>query len=118
MGIILVPKISVLKQVKAPDKKRKSSFSGVKKDLKQVYSSFAEKVKERAKWDALCQKILSKVKLLSLKTERRSSLLLSKMRERSREKKENEKYWQELDRFSLKLKKKTKTRTKKRKKKL
>ena len=47
-------------------------------------------------FDILLQKILSKIRILSLKAEKKSSLWLQRLREKSAKRKENDKYWQEL----------------------
>lgn len=52
--------------------------------------------------EALLQKILSKIRVLNLKIEHRTSNYLQKMRENSRRKKvdENDNYWEELKKTS------------------
>lgn len=55
-------------------------------------------------FDLLLQKILSKVRILTLKTEHRTSSLLQKLREDSKRKKfgENDNYWEEIKKLTKK----------------
>jgi len=47
-------------------------------------------------FEILLQKVLSKIRILTLKTENKVSVWLQKLREKSKKKKENDKYWQKL----------------------
>ena len=55
-------------------------------------------------FDLMLQKILSKVKILTLKTEHRTSNLLQKLREDSKRKKfgEDDNYWEEIKKLTKK----------------
>ena len=46
--------------------------------------------------EILLQKVLSKIRILSLKAEKQTSFWLQKLRERPMKEKDNDKYWQEL----------------------
>jgi len=70
-------------------------------DLKIKILQIKEKIKnfkyfKPLSLEILLQKILSKIRILSLKAEKKTSLWLQKLREKSTKKKENDKYWQEL----------------------
>lgn len=70
-------------------------------NLKAKILRLKEKIKnlkyfESISFDILLQKILSKIRILSLKAEKKTSLWLQKLREKSAKKKENDKYWEEL----------------------
>jgi len=46
------------------------------------------------------QKILSKIRILALKVEHKTSNLLQELREKNREKKENENYWENIKKLT------------------
>jgi hypothetical protein len=54
------------------------------------------KLSEFPSFEIILQKILSKVRILSLKIEKKTSAWLRKLREKSMKRKENDKYWEEL----------------------
>jgi hypothetical protein len=63
--------------------------------IKKIFGKIKKNLKLPS-FEIFLQKILSKIKILSLKIETKSEQLLRKLREKTQKKKENEKYWQEL----------------------
>lgn len=92
MGIIVFRKIPILTELpKIP-----GGF-----DLKIKLLQIKEKIKKSkyfkpSSFEILLQKVLSKIRILSLKTEKKTSLWLQKLREKSTKKKETNIYWQKL----------------------
>jgi hypothetical protein len=92
MAIILFRKIPLIK--KLPETAGGLSFetkiSKIKGKIKKI------KYSESPSFEILLQKVLSKIRILSLKTEKKTSSWLQRLREKSIKKKENDKYWQKL----------------------
>ena len=92
MGVILFRKIPVLAQLPEVP----TSF-GFKIKIQRI----AEKIKnskyfKTPLFEILLQKVLSKVRILTLKIENKTGSLLQKLREKSQKKKENDQYWRKL----------------------
>lgn len=109
IGIILLRKIPVLVELpeKTEETSRENLWLKLKEKIKNIptFKSFS--------FEIFLQKILSKVRVLTLKIENKMAFWLQKLRERSQKKKteENDNYWQEL-------KKSTNQEVKKKKKKI
>ncbi|MBZ9571903.1 hypothetical protein KJA15_00990 [Patescibacteria group bacterium] len=95
MGVILTRKIPVLR--KLPEIETRGF------DLENNFLRLKEKVKtlnpfKNFSTEIFLQKILSKIRILTLKTESKTATWLQKLRERSQKKKmeENDDYWEEL----------------------
>jgi len=89
IGLIIFRKIPILAQL------------SITKEKKIVQRKFFLKFKERIKnipFELFLQKILSKIRVLTLKIENKTANLLQKIREKSQKKKmkEDDRYWQEL----------------------
>jgi len=93
MLTILRHKIPVL--VKLPETEGKSQKTLLFKLKRRVFSVLPKK---SFSYEIFLQKLLSKIRILTLKTDRKTSSWLQKLRERSKKKKiiENDNYWQEL----------------------
>jgi len=96
MIFIAFSKISLLKKVEVIEKDEDNFFSKIKEKTDQNL----ERLKSNS-WDTFLQKIISKIKIFSLRIERRCSNYLEVMRQRTRKKKENEKYWDKVKRTPL-----------------
>jgi len=106
MGVLIFRKIPVLVELPevSPRKKKGKAPGFFQRELEKIkkinpFKSFS--------YEIFLQKILSKIRILSLKTENRTFRWLQKLREKSKKEKENDDYWQ-------KLKKSTKNKLKKR----
>lgn len=92
MGTILGRKISAIAELpEAPFSfNLKIKLLQIKEKIKNLkyFKSFS--------FEFLLQKILSKIRILSLRIEKKTSFWLQKLREKSMKKKENDKYWEEL----------------------
>jgi len=88
--LILIQKIPIL--VTLPERKQKNSiFFGVKEKAKEIrpFKSFS--------FEIFLQKFLLRIKILTLKTENKTSKWLQKLRERSKKNdKAEDNYWQEI----------------------
>ena len=98
MVFLFVFKIPILKTLEPA--KKKTSFQArkqerIKKALNTIYQ-----IPTHIRWDIFSQKALSKIRVLALRTENKSSSLLVRMRKESRQRKEqelnNSDYWQEV----------------------
>ena len=91
MGVIVVRKIPVLAEL-SPQETRSSSLKGLKKKIQN------NKALKKFFGELLLQKVLSKVKVLTLKTESRTSSWLINSRRRSFKKrgKFTGDYWKEV----------------------
>lgn len=92
MAMILVRKVPVLAQL--------TEISGGF-DFKIKILKIKEKIKiskylKLPVFEILLQKILSKVRILTLKIENKTGNWLQKLREKTQKKKENDKYWKKL----------------------
>ena len=105
MSAIAIRKIPVLKGLGVQEKTGPGFFVTVKEKVKNTFVSKSKKLATTDFWDVLLQKIVSKVKVLSLKIEVRCNRLLEKTRERSKRQKEDTKYWDKISKVSLKKKK-------------
>ena len=92
MGVIILRKIPILVTLPevVPKKKKESLISRLKKEIKKInpFRNFS--------YEIFLQKILSKIRILSLKAENRTFNWLQKLREKSKKEKENDDYWQEI----------------------
>ena len=94
MGVIILRKIPILVTLPevVPKKKKESLISRLKKEIKKInpFRNFS--------YEIFLQKILSKIKILSLKSENKTSGWLQKLREKSQRKKSkgNDNYWEEI----------------------
>ena len=92
MGVIILRKIPILVTLPevVPKKKKESLISRLKKEIKKInpFRNFS--------YEIFLQKILSKIRILSLKAENRTFNWLQKLREKSKKEKENDDYWQKL----------------------
>ncbi len=92
MGVILFRKVPVLTEL--PEV---SGGFGFKIKFLQIKEKIRNsKYFKLLSFEVLLQKVLSKIRILSLKAENKISIWLQKLREKSQKKKENDKYWQEL----------------------
>ena len=95
MGIIIFQKIPVLVELPETEIKRLRIFGRLKHKIKSngTVKSFSSK-------ELLLQKILSKFRILALKTDKKTSNLLAKLRQKSIEnkKKFSEDYWKRIRR--------------------
>lgn len=90
MGVVLFRKIPALTQL--PEVSGGFDF-GVK------ILKLGEKIKSSIKLpprEIFIQKILSKIRVLTLKIENKTASLLAQLRTKSQKKEENDKYWQKL----------------------
>lgn len=92
IGIILVRKVPVL--AKLPEIPRGFDFKIKILQIKEKIKN--SKYLKLPSFAILLQKVLSKIRILILKAENKTSFWLQKLREKSKKKKENDKYWQEL----------------------
>jgi len=106
MGVIAFRKIPEIRELEASDTDFFVWFGVVKQKIQDNVFSKLEKLQQADFWDIWWQKTLSKVKILSLKSEARCSRLLEKSRQRNQRKKEDTKYWEKISKISLKKKKK------------
>lgn len=95
MTIIIVRKIPVLAQL--PEVPTRFDFKIIKIKIQKI----AEKIKnfkylKIPSFEILLQKILSKIRILTLKIENKTGNWLQKLREKTKKKKENDKYWEKL----------------------
>ena len=94
--------ISILVLKKIPELRRvedTSSFSFESPSFKGVghrFKAWYEKFLETFSWQAVIQKILSKIRIVALKVERKTGEWLSRSRKKSRKRKEREAYWKKL----------------------
>ncbi len=101
MGAIISRKIPVL--VELPEVPARDSW-------KDTLSKLQEKIKalnpfKSFSYEIFLQKLLSKVRILSLKTDNKTFNWLQKLREKSQKKKnlENDNYWQEIKKSTTEL---------------
>jgi hypothetical protein len=92
IGIILFRKIPLLLEL--PETSPPFSWKAIFLRIKNLFSL------KRISTELLLQKILSRIRILTLKTDSKTSSLLQKLRERSQKKKfgENDNYWREIRR--------------------
>lgn len=92
MGTILFRKIPVLVQLPETP-----AGLGLKLKIQKIVGKIKSfKFFKIPSFDILLQKILSKIRILTLKIERKISTWLQKMREKSQKKEENDQYWQKI----------------------
>ena len=92
MVIIIFRKIPVLAQL--PEISPSPGFNArIRKILERIRITKHFKLPP---FEIFLQKILSKIKILTLKIETKTENWLRKLREKTQKKKENETYWQEL----------------------
>jgi len=94
MSIIVLRKIPVLAEL--PIQQTETEKSRVLKTIKEKIN--ANKIINSFSADIILQKVLSKIRILTLKTDNKTSIWLAKLRQRSIEKKKNfsDNYWKEL----------------------
>jgi len=93
MGVILFRKIPVLAKLTLEITEEKEGiFSRLKGEIKNLFSL------KSSSPEIFLQRILSKIRILALKTENKTSTILERLRTRKMEEKENENdnYWEEL----------------------
>ena len=92
MGVIIFRKIPVLLTLPEISLQRESFISKIKEKLKKLnpFKNFS--------YEVFLQKILTKIRILSLKTDNKTFNWLQKLREKSKKEKikENDSYWTEL----------------------
>lgn len=100
IGIILIRKIPILEELPEVS----TEFN-----LKEFFSNIEERIKISSRlktfsFEIFLQKILCRIKVLTLKTENKTSYWIQKLRERSQKKKEkaNDNYWQEIKKSTKK----------------
>ncbi len=96
MGFIVLRKIPELKKIEASSV---SIFSFTRKlwgSFKGKLKNWHEKISELFSWNTILQKILSQIRVTALRVERKTGQWLSRARERTRNKKEREAYWEKL----------------------
>jgi len=106
-GIVLIlrKRCPELKKLRSSNKQLLSDFlPGIKEKLKKAFEHTFGSVS----WQIVFQKIISKIKIFALKTERKSDVLLGKIRKKTQEQQDNKEYWQKLSQSSPKVKKKKK----------
>ncbi len=110
LGIVglLIRKIPALKRVGVVKKRRAGFPALIKKKARRIIVLSPGKFFGSKFLNIFFQKLLSKIKILSLKIETECNRLLEKTRERTRKGKENEKYWEKISKLSLKAKKRQK----------
>lgn len=91
MGVIIVRKIPVLAELSAQEI-GPSSLRNLKKKIRdgRTFKSFSKEI--------LLQKMLSKIRILTLKTENKTGTWLEKLRQKSGKKKSNfsDDYWKKI----------------------
>lgn len=92
MAVILFRKIEMIAEI--PETIPTFGFKARILNIKEKVSNL--KPSESFSSEIILQKILSKVRILSLKIEKKTSFWLQNLREKSMKKKENDKYWEEL----------------------
>lgn len=106
MGIIVFPKIPLLVELpkKARGRKKAGFVSVLKKRIGQIsfFKNFS--------YELFLQKLLSKIRILSLRIENRTSDSLQKLREKQKIKKigESDNYWKNIQKSTKKRKKQKK----------
>ena len=102
--VLKIPLLKTLKPIKETNSSAKRQ-ERIKKILNIIYQA-----PTHIRWDIFSQKALSKIRVLALRAEKKSSSLLVRMREESRQRKEqeldNKDYWQEVSKFGKKKKRK------------
>jgi len=95
MGVIVIKKIPALVKLPEPEIKRPRFFSRLGHKVKNNGT-----VKSFSSRELLLQKMLSKFRILTLKTDKKTSSLLVKLRQKSIEnkKKFSEDYWKRIRR--------------------
>lgn len=106
MGVILFRKIPVLAELPdvLPQKEEGKLFLKLKEKIK-ILNPF-----KKFSFEIFLQKLLSKIRILTLKTENKTFNWLQKLREKSQKKKfkENDNYWEELKKSTNQETRKTK----------
>lgn len=108
MVAIFVRRMSELKSLKVVEEPGISFIKVTKEKIKDTLSSGPRQFLGSNSWDVFLQKVLSKVKIFSLKIEAKSSQLLERKREKNKKRKEDEKYWEKMSKTILKKKKQKK----------
>jgi len=95
IGIILIRKIPVLVQLSPQKVAKPEIFRKLKNKVKNIKNNRPLK---NFSSEILLQKILSKIRILTLKTENKTSCWLGKLRKRSsvKKKKFSDDYWQKI----------------------
>jgi len=106
MVLFLIRKIPELKKIELSRKEENVGFFlGAKKKIREIWCLLREKILESNSWSAIVQKALSKTRILALKTEKRTQVMLSGLREKNRQKREDQDYWDRVGEFSSKMEK-------------
>lgn len=104
ISVIVIRKIPLLREMEIGETSPDFSFPAIKQRIQQGLTAKAEKFFQLDFWDVLLQKVVSKVRVFSLKLETKCSYLLEKTRERSKREKESKKYWEKMTRIVKKKK--------------
>jgi hypothetical protein len=104
MLVIAVSKIPVLREVKV-SKKSKASFFVMAQQKVGKAASGPRQLLNSSFWNVFLQRVLSKIKILSLKIEAKCNQLLAGTRAKNRKQKEDEKYWEKMSNTKSKKKK-------------
>ncbi|KPJ71643.1 hypothetical protein AMJ50_01410 [Parcubacteria bacterium DG_74_3] len=104
MGGILYRKIPLLIKLTEISQKKEDLFLRLKKKVQKKVPF------QRFSYEIFLQKLLSKIRILTLKTENKTSLWLQELRERAKEKKgvEKDNYWDDIKKSTKSRGKKTK----------
>lgn len=105
MLIIFARRIPDLKRLEVSEKMGPNFFSVSKQKVQKMVLAKSKELAEIGFWEVLLQKIVSKVRVFSLRIEAKCSRLLESTRERSKREKESKKYWERISKISLKKKK-------------
>jgi len=101
--VFKMPILKTLKPIKEKTSFRIKTREQLKRALSVIYQAPTD-----IRWDIFFQKVLSKIRVLALRAENKSSSLLVRMRRESRQKKEqeldNSDYWQEVGNLGKKKK--------------
>lgn len=92
LGTIVFRKIPVLAEL--PEIPRGFDFQIKLLRIKEKIKK--SKYFKTSSFEILLQKVLSKIRILSLKIEKKTSFWLQRLREKSKKKEENDKYWEKL----------------------
>ena len=101
--VFKMPILKTLKPIKEKTSFRIKTREQLKRALSVIYQAPTD-----IRWDIFFQKVLSKIRVLALRAENKSSSLFVRMRRESRQKKEqeldNSDYWQEVGNLGKKKK--------------
>lgn len=100
MGVIIIRKIPILAELPLEEIEKPSTLEKIKKKIKNngTLKSFSGEI--------LLQKLLSKIRIITLKTENKTGVWLTKLRKRSLEKKNkfSDDFWKKIKKENKKEK--------------